>query len=323
MPSLKGFEKTLATEVPGVSFQLFTVSFLFFSFFVVFVSCLFIPVRLERTGSMPHLEDEFGDIIGKARTGLRLSLEQLAHSTGISIPTLSAMESYTRKPSREEAEAIAKELNLHPSNLLAIAEERWHPAPWNHNHDPDAEVLRWEMPVGAYSAYCYLLRCQHTGESAVIDTGGQGKRVIAQLRQHRVRPRYILVTHEHGDHTGGIDLVQAETGATILDGQDASVPKAEQIVDGQSYALGRLKITAYSTPGHTAGCISYVAGLTAFVGDTLFAGSAGRANYSYTALLDSIRNKLLTLDENVHLFPGHGPVTTVGQEKEHNPFITA
>lgn len=270
---------------------------------------------------MEYLEDEFGDIIAKARSGLKTSLEQLAQRTAISVADLRAMEDYRRKPSAEESAALASELRLHAGNLRVSAEESWLPTPWYPDSDSDIEVLRWQMPVGAYSVFCYAIRCRHTDESAIIDTGGQGQRVVDLLKQHQMRPRYLLVTHEHSDHIDGLDLVQSETKAPTIAGKSARVPNADKLQDGDALPFGKSVITAHATPGHTAGCMTFLVGKTAFVGDTLFAGSAGRANYSYQALLDSIYQKILSFDDSVCLFPGHGAVTTVGQEKLHNPFI--
>jgi len=91
--------------------------------------------------------------------------------------------------------------------------------------------------------------------------------------------------------------------------------------DGDVIKLGDLNIKMLHTPGHTIGSCCYHVSKAVFAGDTIFAGSVGRGNYSYTSLFESIRSKLFSLDDDVYIFPGHGPITTVGQEKEHNPFF--
>jgi glyoxylase-like metal-dependent hydrolase (beta-lactamase superfamily II)/DNA-binding phage protein len=271
------------------------------------------------------LEDEFGDIVQKARIGRGLTISQLARITGISQDQLSKMEEYTLKPTEEQVRRIADALKLSFPKLLDIAMERWAPAKWDVNFDSAVEVVPLSMPVGGgYSAWCYLAVCRRTGATAVVDTGVNSDGIIAALDERNLKSDCILITHGHSDHTGGLRKLQMATQARVYVCRMESIPTGVECIrldDSDTIKLGELDIRMLHTPGHTAGSCCYHVGKAVFVGDTIFAGSVGRANYSYEDLLESIRNKLFSLDDDVHIFPGHGPVTTVGGEKEHNPFF--
>ena len=179
--------------------------------------------------------------------------------------------------------------------------------------------------MGLYSAYCYLLTCRQTGAAAVVDTGGNPDEVIAEVNKRRLKPSCILITHEHSDHTGGLRKLQISTQAQVFASEMAAIPaevrECNKLQDGAEIELGNLNIKLLHTPGHTQGSCCYQVSKALFAGDTIFAGSVGRGNFSYPSLLESIRAKIFTLDDEIHIFPGHGPVTTVGQEKAHNPFF--
>jgi glyoxylase-like metal-dependent hydrolase (beta-lactamase superfamily II) len=272
------------------------------------------------------LEDEFGDIIQKARSGRGLSIAQVARETQIPQEQLSRMENYTLKPTAEQVDKIAAVLGLSGPKLFDIAMERWTPEEWNSDFDNAINVVPLLMPLSSgYSAYCYLLTCKQTKASAIVDTGGNPDKVIAAVNENNLKPSLILITHEHSDHAGGLRKVQVVTQAHIIASKSASLPSevrdCTKLDDDEEIELGSLRIKILHTPGHTQGSCCYHVSKAAFVGDTIFAGSVGRGNFSYSSLLESIRDKIFTLDDDVHLFPGHGPITTVGQEKAHNPFF--
>lgn len=272
------------------------------------------------------LEDEFGDIIQKARIGQNITISQLEQKTGIPQTKISKMEEYVLEPTTEQVKRIATELKLSFSKLLDIAMEHWKPAEWNTNFDSAIEIVPLSMPVGrSYSAYCYLLVCRKTGEAAVIDTGTDSDKIITALNSRKLEPSSILITHGHFDHTGGLKKLQAFTQAQVYackkEDLPAEIKEYIKLDDGDIIELGNLNIKTVHTPGHSIGSCCYHVSKAVFAGDTIFAGSVGKGNYSYTSLLESVRSRLFSLDEDVHIFPGHGPVTTVGQEKEHNPFF--
>ncbi|MFQ6041755.1 MAG: MBL fold metallo-hydrolase [Candidatus Poribacteria bacterium] len=272
------------------------------------------------------LEDEFGDIIQKARSGLGLSIAQVARETQIPRGQLSKMENYTLKPTEEQVEKIAAVLGLSAPKLLDIALERWTPAKWDMNFDSSITVIPLSVTLSSgYSAYCYLLTCKQTKASAIVDTGGNPDKVIAAVNEHNLKPSLILITHEHSDHAGGLRKLQVGAQAQVIASAAAALPSEvreyTKLEDGAEIDLGNQRIKILHTPGHTQGSCCYCVSKAAFVGDTIFAGSTGRGGFSYRSLLQSVRDKIFTLGDDVHLFPGHGPITTVGQEKAHNPFF--
>jgi len=272
------------------------------------------------------LEDEFGDIIQKARSGGGLSITQVARETQISQEQLSKMENYTLKPTAEQVDKVAAVLGLSAPKLLDIAMERWAPEEWDANFDDATTVIPLSVTLSSgYLACCYLLTCNQKKATAIVDTGGNPDNVIAAVNENNLKPSLILITHEHSDHSGGLRKLQIVTQAHVIASTTAALPSevrdCTKLEDGAEIELGNLRIKILHTPGHTQGSCCYHVSKAAFVGDTIFAGSAGRGGFSYPSLLESIRNKIFTLDDDVNIFPGHGPITTVGQEKAHNPFF--
>ena len=271
------------------------------------------------------LEDEFGDIIAKAWRGLGLTVSQVATETGITTKNISRMENYTRKPSRDEVDQIATTLQLDSDKLNAIATESWSPNTIAARYDPALEVVTVTAKVGGYPVHAYLLICTETREAAIIDTAANPKAIMKRISEINMDPKLILLTHAHGDHANGLmDLEDAFDCPTWI---HANEPKPRSKNDlrllkhGDVVSVGNLKVTTLDTPGHTLGGCSFYVRSTVIVGDALFAGSVGNASISYEKLLSNVQENLLSLPNQTVLFPGHGPATTVEEEKNHNPFF--
>lgn len=276
---------------------------------------------------MAQLEDEFGDIIAKARIGSGLSAAQLAGRLGLSEREIQEIESYRLTPGPDAVRGLAASLGLDSDKLAVSAVCGWVPS----QLDTSRQRFVLEAIHAPYGENAYVLGCPGTRLAVVVDPGGALEEIIRALADQDLRLRYVLVTHAHGDHIGGLrTLVEAMRGVTVISsridrdavmvGVDAEWETAE---DGGSIALGGLKIATVSTPGHTPGSMCYKIPGACFVGDTLFAGSIGRpAGASvYRGMLDAIKSKVLNLPNETALLPGHGPPTTVGAEKLHNPFF--
>ena len=200
------------------------------------------------------------------------------------------------------------------------------------------------LTVGPIMANCFILGCERTHEAAVIDPGDETEKILLALAAAKLKVKYILNTHGHFDHVGGNRKMKVATGAPILihpldaamlEGlaaaaavwglQTENSPPPDQTLDeGQIIDCGDITLKVIHTPGHTPGGISLHAGDTVFVGDTLFAGSIGRTDFpggDHETLLASIRTKLFVLDDEVVVYSGHGPETTIGREKRYNPFV--
>jgi len=200
-----------------------------------------------------------------------------------------------------------------------------------------------DLVVGPIMANCFIVGCENTRAAAVIDPGADADKILMALARLKLTAKYILNTHGHFDHVGANRRMKDATGAEILihtldvpmlsclsasaaawgmAAEDSPAPD-RTLADGDTVAFGTITLKVIHTPGHTPGGISFSTDGFVFVGDTLFAGSIGRTDFpggDYDTLLGSIRNKLFLLDEKVNVFTGHGPATTIGQEKRSNPF---
>ncbi|MFB0527332.1 MAG: MBL fold metallo-hydrolase [bacterium] len=198
--------------------------------------------------------------------------------------------------------------------------------------------------VGPMEANCYILYNPDKREGLIIDPGAEGSRLIKFIRQENISINYIVNTHGHPDHIGANRKIKEYTNAPILIHQydaplltksnsilplifpiESSSPPADTFIkDGDLIECGEMKLKVLHTPGHTPGGISLLLDDSIFTGDTLFSGSIGRFDLpggSEEVLLKSIK-KILSLGENLIIYPGHGPSTTVSQELHSNPFIT-
>lgn len=272
-----------------------------------------------------ELEDEFGDIIGKARRGNGLTLSHVANDAGITDRQLSQMEAYTLKPTEDQVHKIANALGLNGNKLADIAMERWAPAPVPSELADKLDVERISGDVGGYPVNAYLLICKATKQTAVIDTAAHPNLILERIQEIGVEPAIILLTHAHADHSEGLpELEKATNCPTYIHANEPKPRSSQQFLTlnhGDEVSVGELTVTTLDTPGHTPGGCSFYTGSVAAVGDAIFAGSVGGPKISYEDEITSVRNHLLSLPDEVRLFPGHGPSTTVGEEKAHNPFF--
>jgi hydroxyacylglutathione hydrolase len=202
------------------------------------------------------------------------------------------------------------------------------------------------LPVGPLQCNCSVLGDESTREAMVIDPGDDIEDVLDLVRKHNLQVKQIVVTHAHIDHVGGAMKLRAATGAPILLNQNdyallkmldmqaawigmASPGKVEidhSIGQSDTVGVGPLKATVMHTPGHTEGsvCLYFPTEQKLIAGDTLFAGSIGRTDLpggSFEKIMDSLREKVLVLPDETIVVPGHGPLTTIGEERESNPFL--
>ncbi len=276
-----------------------------------------------------QLEDEFGDIIAKARRGQEISVTALAAQVGLTAEDIAGIENYEIVPASDTIERLAQALGLHPGKLQASAAQAFFP---RHPAGRSMAGVQVEMMVlgSGFLMNGYIVGCAATGQAAVIDPGFDADKILQCLAISGLKVEQILLTHGHQDHIGALAEISRATGAParIHRGDLALMGSlAAQIVgeleEGEVVHIGKLRFEVCSTPGHTAGGISLVHEEMAFVGDALFAGSLGglRSVANYRMQHQAVAEKLLGLDEETALFPGHGPATTVGEEKAHNPFF--
>jgi hydroxyacylglutathione hydrolase len=198
--------------------------------------------------------------------------------------------------------------------------------------------------LGPFETHAYLLFCESSRECAVVDVGFEPERVVAMVTASGARLRYLLNTHAHYDHLGGMRDVQerlagewwmhpadrflaealAEQGAAF-GLPPARAPEAlHELADGQRLPLGTETLEVIHTPGHSPGSVTFRWGDVLISGDVLFAGSIGRTDLpggSFDVLARSIRERLFPLGDHLRVLPGHGPETTIGVERANNPFV--
>jgi glyoxylase-like metal-dependent hydrolase (beta-lactamase superfamily II) len=271
------------------------------------------------------LEDTFGDIIGKARFGMGRSLSELAQRSGLSEARIVALEGGA-SPNKGDVERIALPLELDSDKLAFIARSAW--TPKSAPKGAAETIRRIDGRIGNYPVNGYLLFDSAAKEGALFDTGYAPDQVLQAIKEAGVRLVALCVTHTHPDHIGGAERIASETGAPIyLHPDEAGKPSgAVPLREGMELSVGRFKVRPLRTPGHTPGGTTYfIEGgwPMASVGDALFAGSLGRAQSAstYPLLLQSVRSEIFTLPKETLLLPGHGPVTTVEEERAHNPFF--
>ena len=199
------------------------------------------------------------------------------------------------------------------------------------------------LELGSFAANCYIAACAETKEGVIIDPGAEGKQILRVIEDEEIKIKYIINTHGHIDHVGANAEVKESTGAPLLihrdDGDMCRKPHASLSIfagkaklsepdrlleEGDIIEVGKLKFEVLHTPGHTRGGISLKAENTIFSGDTLFRESIGRTDLpggSYRQIISSIKEKILPYPDDTLIYPGHGPATTVGEEKATNPFL--
>jgi hydroxyacylglutathione hydrolase len=185
-----------------------------------------------------------------------------------------------------------------------------------------------KLVVGPYQTNCYILACRETKETMVIDPGDEVFRIVREISAHELRVSTIVITHGHIDHVGGASEIRRITGAPVLihplDAAALGFPPDGSLQEGMQLTLGTYAISVIHTPGHSPGGICLHASGALFSGDTLFAGSIGRTDFAggdHHALIRGVREKIFPLGDGLRVYPGHGPATSIGEERRRNPFF--
>ena len=272
-----------------------------------------------------NLEDSIGDILGKARTSTRTTPAEAAVAAGIPEADYAALEATGRAPAGLQWEDLGRRLTLDGLRLRA-QHDGWRPAP--------VDIGRWrELRVVATSGddmtvNAFLVWDEASREAAVFDTGFTADPILELIDGNGLQPGHVFITHSHADHVAGLAALRARWPRIRVHSGSPNAPVDQRLRPQERVAVGGLRITHRPTPGHAADGVTYVIGnwpddapLVAVVGDAVFAGSIGGAREHLELARGQIREHIFTLPPDTLICPGHGPLTTVGQEARHNPWF--
>ena len=267
---------------------------------------------------MIELEDFCEDIIGKAMRGMSITPPQLSTLSGVGEEHIKALLEGTFN--EEAARAIAPHLALSANALVSFGKSIWRPDPVN------IEGLKiFNTPWRNMRVNAFVLWDPNSRQAAAFDTGADSREMIDFLEKKGLTLEAVYLTHTHGDHIADLDrLLDAFSQPPVYVSEHEPLQGTIAISAGHSAKIGGLTLETRLTHGHSKGGHTYVVnGLArpvAIVGDALFAGSMGGGMVSYSNALETNRQQIFTLANDTIVCPGHGPMSSVGEEKQHNPF---
>lgn len=266
------------------------------------------------------LEDFFEDIIAKSMRGRHLSESELVEKTGVPRDVLSRL---CRGEFCDEAalRKVAVALSLSPRALSMAASKVWRPRPV-----AVEGLTMFNTPYRDMRVNAFLVWDPRSMIGAAFDTGTDSRLLTGQAVARGIRLESIFITHTHNDHIADLDrLRSAVPSAKVFSNQRESWPDTETFSEGKIFEIGSLRIKTFTTSGHSKGGTTYfIEGLErplAIVGDALFAGSMGGGMVSFDDAWKNNRDKILTLPDETVICPGHGPMSSVAEEKRNNPFF--
>jgi hydroxyacylglutathione hydrolase len=272
------------------------------------------------------LEDTFGDVLRKAMRGNRVDTRTLALQTGIEAGAIESWLADNGTANADQARTLAKALKLNPERFVERAAGTFAPP------DVAMDGVQQHTQDSQPNSNGYIVVRGDRKHAALVDPAGTPGRLLRLLREGGFGLEYILITHKHNDHCGAVAAVAKEyPDAKILMhpldvhaiGPLAS--KALAAEDGATFPFGDgAHVRVLHTPGHTDGSVCYLIDPIVFTGDILFSGSVGGAygdKSTYADILRSVSSKIFTLPATTAIMPGHGPPSTVGVERDHDPFF--
>ncbi len=271
------------------------------------------------------LEDHAGRIINIACDAAKIPLTQAAQAAGLTEAELKAFVETGVAPKPVNYPAVAKLLGLDAAKLERIA-KGWYPT------QPDLSLwreLRWITSVNGTSiAHCYLIWDEITREAALFDTGWDAAPIFKLVEENGLTLKHLFLTHLDEDHVAAMGAIRAKYPKMHLHVSSKTAPPESRNKANAFIHLGSLRITNRDTPGHTEEGTTYIIGNwsedaphVVIVGDAIFAGSMGSGRQSWDLAKQKVREQIFTLPDEALLCPGHGPLTTVAEEKANNPFF--
>ena len=271
------------------------------------------------------LEDHAGDIVRKSRLGRGLSSLQVANAAQVTEDQLSKFEEIGPPLQGINYDALASMLSLDGEKLKRIA-EGWEPAiqalsNWHH-------LRQIETDDGGMAVNCFLTWDEETREAALFDTGWILRPIKDLIDHHNLSLQHIFITHSHYDHIEALAEVRNFAPEALIHSNIKAAPKSQQLSAEDKFSIGSLQISYRETPGHADDGVTYLVdgfpnqcSKIAIVGDAIFAGSIGGARNHFEMARSKIREEIFSLPNDTLICPGHGPVSTVIEEKKNNPFF--
>jgi glyoxylase-like metal-dependent hydrolase (beta-lactamase superfamily II) len=272
-----------------------------------------------------NLEDHLGDIIRKARAMTGVSAADAARAAGLSEADFSVLEESGNIAGKIKFPELAALLQLNGAKLEGLA-KGWLPSakdlsPWR-------ELRQITTTVDGTEVHCYLVWDEVTREAALFDTGWDVAPVLKIVADEQLQLKHLFITHSHRDHIAGVDKIREAFPKIFLHSDSKTALPQHKNRRNDHIHLGSLRITNRETPGHAEDGVTYAVGnwsedapYVAIVGDAIFAGSMGGAPQNGVLAKQKVREQILTLPADTLICPGHGPLTTVAEEKAHNPFF--
>jgi len=272
-----------------------------------------------------NLEDHLGDILRKARAMANVSTAAAANAAGISEGELATLEETGQCAKKINFAALAPLTGLNAAKLEGIA-KGWLPSPkdlgiWR-------EVRVFTTAGDGLTVNCYLVWDEVSREAALFDTGLDAKPILDCIAENQLDLKYVFITHSHWDHVETLPKIREAFPKVRVRTGSKSAPPDQRNKTAEIVHLGGLRVTHRETPGHAEDGVTYMVGnwqedapYLAVVGDAIFAGSMGGAPEQGALAKQKIREQILSLPADTLICPGHGPLTTVAEEKAHNPFF--
>ena len=274
---------------------------------------------------MRQLEDNIGDILGKARSAAGLTVAAAAATAGLTETEWTTLEETGVAARRPNFTALAPVLRLSAAKLEGIA-NGWLPAEVDLGQWREIRVITTTHE--GLSVNCYLIWDEVNREAALFDTGFDAKPILDIIAAEGLDLRLIFLTHSHFDHVTALGAIRAAHPKAKVRSGSKNAPVDQRNKPSEILPIGGLRITHRDTPGHSEDSVTYIIGnwqedapSVAVVGDAIFAGSMGKGNFSWEEGRQKVKDLILSLPPETLLCPGHGPLTTVAAEKAHNPFF--
>jgi hydroxyacylglutathione hydrolase len=272
-----------------------------------------------------NLEDHLGDVLRKGRDAAGKSAGEAARAAGLGEAEWLAAEESGHLPATVNWTGVGAVLGMNPGKLQGL-QKGWRPA------DLDLgtwrELRRITTTAEGITVHCYLVWDEVSREAALFDTGWDPAPIFALIEENSLQLKHLFITHTHADHVGAMAAIRERFPKLHLHTSAKSAPPQHRNRSNDFLHLGSLRITNRDTPGHAEDGVTYIVGSwpddashVAFVGDAVFAGSMGKGNQSWELARQKVRENIFFLPDETLLCPGHGPATTVGEEKKMNPFF--